>query len=329
MKSDSNSLALIQLAPEDTNAPSEHISAEATRVPSSLGFILNALSDFSNIEVEGFVPAYRDKRRRALAVNARKYKNKYAAANGVFNGPTDVYNIILTTLTETDGESTYKILIDGKKIGEFTNPEMMSDFQQVHYTVANISVKKGTTIQVQFNSTSNKKVSEEDGFSFSRGRWRKLTFVSTTNPPKTGLAGSDVVFEEKDGLVVAEAEHFTEQSSMDKQSWYITTITLTPNVSPDGDGNHAETASGKAYIEILPDTRRTHEDKLIKGDNYSPMSGKMAIVSYPVYFNNPGRYYVWVRAYSTGTEDNGLHVGLDGKWPESGHRLQSWDSIEI
>ena len=38
VKSDSNSVALIQLAPEDTNAPSEHISAEATRVPSSLGF---------------------------------------------------------------------------------------------------------------------------------------------------------------------------------------------------------------------------------------------------------------------------------------------------
>jgi len=105
VKSDSNSVALIQLAPEDTNAPSEHISAEVTRVPLSLGFILNALSDFSNIEVEGFVPSYRDKRRRALAVNARKYKNKYAAANGVFNGLTDVYNIILTTLTETDGES--------------------------------------------------------------------------------------------------------------------------------------------------------------------------------------------------------------------------------
>jgi len=48
-----------------------------------------------------------------------------AWANGVFNGPTDVYNIILTTLTETDGESTYNILIDGKKIGEFTNPEII------------------------------------------------------------------------------------------------------------------------------------------------------------------------------------------------------------
>ena len=28
------------------------------------------------------------------------------------------------------------------------------------------------------------------------------------------------------------------------------------------------------------------------------------------------------RAHSTGSEDNGLHVGLDGEWPESGQRLQ-------
>ncbi|GAK98027.1 hypothetical protein JCM19294_1649 [Nonlabens tegetincola] len=39
-------------------------------------------------------------------------------------------------------------------------------------------------------------------------------------------------------------------------------------------------------------------------------------------FNNPGRYYVWVRAYSTGSEDNGIHVGLDGEWPEYGKRMQ-------
>jgi hypothetical protein len=41
-----------------------------------------------------------------------------------------------------------------------------------------------------------------------------------------------------------------------------------------------------------------------------------------VYFHTPGRYYVWVRAYSTGSEDNGLHVGLNGTWPASGQRLQ-------
>ena len=29
-----------------------------------------------------------------------------------------------------------------------------------------------------------------------------------------------------------------------------------------------------------------------------------------------------IRAHSTGSEDNGLHVGIDGTWPETGRRLQ-------
>ena len=48
----------------------------------------------------------------------------------------------------------------------------------------------------------------------------------------------------------------------------------------------------------------------------------MAVLSYPVYINTPGRYYVWARAFSGGAEDNGLHVGFDGTWPETGARLQ-------
>ena len=51
----------------------------------------------------------------------------------------------------------------------------------------------------------------------------------------------------------------------------------------------------------------------------------MAVLHYKVHFSTPGRYYVWVRAYSTGSEDNGLHVGIDGTWPESGQRLQWCD----
>lgn len=49
----------------------------------------------------------------------------------------------------------------------------------------------------------------------------------------------------------------------------------------------------------------------------------MAILRYKVHINNPGRYYVWVRSDSTGSEDNGVHVGLNGQWPESGKRWQT------
>ncbi|MFK7768559.1 MAG: DUF5060 domain-containing protein [Mariniblastus sp.] len=144
------------------------------------------------------------------------------------------------------------------------------------------------------------------------------------------------VFQEKDGLVVVEAEHFNSQSATEKRAFYLTASDKTPKFDFDGDETHLGGASNGAYLEILPDTRRNHGEKLIAGENFSNAPGKLAILSYKVNFSQPGRYYVWVRAHSTGTEDNGLHVGLDGEWPESGRRLQwcegkntwRWDSMQ-
>ena len=135
----------------------------------------------------------------------------------------------------------------------------------------------------------------------------------------------DVVFAERDGLVAVEAEHFFRQTHDDVRQWRLTTQDHTPDVEPDGDENHAADASGGAYLEALPDTRRTHDDRLIRGENFSNEPGKLGILHYRVHFDTPGRYYVWGRIHSTGTEDNGLHVGLDGAWPESGQRMQWTD----
>lgn len=148
-----------------------------------------------------------------------------------------------------------------------------------------------------------------------------LNPLAAAEPPRL-LAGEDVVFAEVDGLVAVEAEHFFRQTETDRRAFYLTTSKSQPDVQPDGDEAHVAGASGGAYLEILPDTRRTHGDKLIRGTNFSPEPGKMAVVSYRVHFKNAGRYYVWVRAHSTGSEDNGLHVGLNGEWPASGQRLQ-------
>ena len=131
-----------------------------------------------------------------------------------------------------------------------------------------------------------------------------------------------VVFAEKNGVVAVEAEHFFKQTETDKRAFHLVAADRVPDIKPDGDPQHVAGASGGAYLEILPDTRRTHGDKLIRGENFSPQPGKMAIVHYKVHFSTPGRYHVWVRAHSTGSEDNGLHVGIDGQWPDSGQRLQ-------
>jgi len=151
------------------------------------------------------------------------------------------------------------------------------------------------------------------------------------------VAGTDVVFDEVNGLAAVEAEHFYKQVNTDLRQWFITSKGRVPDINPDPDEEHIDGASGNAYIEILPDTRTNNSDKLIRfGDlklnetnnqmaNFSDDPGQMAILHYKVNINKPGRYYIWVRAYSTGSEDNGLHVGFSGTWPAHGQRMQWCD----
>ena len=129
-------------------------------------------------------------------------------------------------------------------------------------------------------------------------------------------------FQEKEGIVAVEAEHFHSQERDQVRKWYLIDKNYKNNVQPDHDPSHYSSASGDAYLEILPDTRKNHDEKLIKGENFSNIPGKLAVLNYKVNFTNTGKYYVWVRAFSTGTEDNGIHVGLNGEWIESGQRMQ-------
>ena len=137
------------------------------------------------------------------------------------------------------------------------------------------------------------------------------------------IVSTKMVFEEVEGILAFEAEHFFKQTETDVRKWYITSSVGIPDVPPDADPDHLDGASNRAYIEVLPDTRHTHDDELIKGENFSDIPGEMAILHYNVYFNTPGRYYIWIRAYSTNSEDDSVHVGLDGDWPESGMRWRT------
>lgn len=123
--------------------------------------------------------------------------------------------------------------------------------------------------------------------------------------------------------IVIEAESFDRQTLTDVRQWYVTSATRSaPAELRDLDPSHAASASGGAYLEILPDTRATPEEELVVGENFINEPGQMAVLEYEVEFNEAGRYYVWASIYSTGPDDNGIHVGLDGEWPDSGRRMQ-------
>lgn len=168
--------------------------------------------------------------------------------------------------------------------------------------------------------------------------FRLLTplFAAIATPLAAGtapVATADLVFAESGGLVAVEAEHFVKQELTATRAWHICHAGQRPSVPPDTDGSHVIGASGGAYLEVLPDSRWTHDEKLVHGENFSNEPGKMAVLSYRIHFATPGRYHFWARVFSTGTEDNGFHVGLNGTWPASGQRWQTtkknawhWDS---
>ena len=118
--------------------------------------------------------------------------------------------------------------------------------------------------------------------------------------------------------VKVEAENYVSKHF----DWHRTSNSFTPNVRPDPDGSHASSASGGAYMELLPDTRVTHSDSLITNTNFWSVGGTGPSLSYNVNIPEPGRYIVFAKAYSTGTEDNGIHVGLNNSNPASGERMQ-------
>lgn len=136
------------------------------------------------------------------------------------------------------------------------------------------------------------------------------------------IVNDNLIFQEKDGIASIEAEYFFKQTQTDKREWHVFSKGVWPKSEGDPDKPHCVNASKNAYLELLPDTRATHGDKLVAGENFSDKAGEAGILHYKIQIDNPGRYYVWVRAFSTGTEDNGIHVGIDGTWPESGKRMQ-------
>lgn len=112
--------------------------------------------------------------------------------------------------------------------------------------------------------------------------------------------------------ILVEAEDFTAQRLNDVRSW------CKAQDCPPG----WERPRAAGYIALTPDTRQTHDDKIVHGENFSSEPGKMAIVSYDVDFPAAGRWYLWVRIFAKGSEDNGIHAGLNGEWPESAARIQ-------
>ena len=282
---------------------------------------LNALTDFT-IDPASEAVFYKDAARKALAINAaqKNQRDVFASAATAFKGVSGYYRGILVGLTEMDGESEYQLKVNGTIVGNFKNAESEKDYQVNNHITDKIYIATNDVIEVLSKAVTNGKIPENDETAFARGRWISLEFNPFSETVVETIKNA-APFSEKNGMLEVEAEDFYSKSNNGtKRDWYIRSKENTIGLA--NLENHTENASKNSYIEALPDTRVTHDDALIYGENFFPFPGMGGVVSYKIKINNPGKYYVWVRAYSSGPEDNGLHVGVDGEWPESGERIQ-------
>ena len=140
--------------------------------------VLQAMEDFERIEIEGYVPKYRDSPRGVLAINSISYEDMFGAAETEWEGSGGRYNVTIRTMPEEDGECTYKLYINGRLAGEFVNPETDLDFGYAEHTWKRVRIRTGDTIRVTSNTHSNGLIPEGEGFAWARGRWSALVFES-------------------------------------------------------------------------------------------------------------------------------------------------------
>lgn len=103
---------------------------------------------------------------------------------------------------------------------------------------------------------------------------------------------------------------------------WVLTDANTGQTEDDPDGNHSGSASGGKYLEVLPDYRVTGEDEFHPdGSLWNAFQGPELTFN-SIDFPEAGRYYVHLRSYSTGSEDNGAHIGIAGDFPPQARRMQ-------
>ena len=292
-------------------------------IPSTINntIVLQALKDFK-VDTTSAAVYYKERKRGTLAIRANKknQRNKLALAKTKFQGETGYYHAVLHTLAENDGESTYKIYTNKSELKTVKNPAVADGFKDTKLSLGVVFFKKNGILKIGSKAATNGKIPEHEGTAWSRGRWRSLTLTPVNLNFKKQLKTA-MPFKEVNGKVQIEAEfyHYNTNNKSPRAFYKVNKDINAPFFSFK---NYTKNASANGYIIALPDTRVTHKDELIRGENFFQVPGTGGMVSYKVKINNPGRYYVWVKALSTGAEDNGLHVGINGTWPKSGQRIQ-------
>ncbi|MEN0048112.1 MAG: hypothetical protein AAF806_13715 [Bacteroidota bacterium] len=171
------SLLLFTQACSPTDVTSDEESNDTNSM--NITYTINAIEDVNSLSITGFPSAYIDKNRKAIALNAGKHKGVYTAADYIFEGTSHIYSLTLHTLCELDGESRYRVAINGQLLdGIKTNPIIFGseqpDYTPASHTWEKVELSKGDTIRVEASSETNGKIPEGEITAYSRGRFTSL-----------------------------------------------------------------------------------------------------------------------------------------------------------
>ena len=147
---------------------------------------INAIQmNYKNID--GFSDASIDRKLDQFVLQIAD-RDAWAAAQYVYKGTDGEARFVLNTMQEIDGESKYRVRINGRLIGEVTNDRIYNTGTIEYSTQSHIineepvQLNTGDVIQVEFNNTTNGLVPEGGLTATSRGRWLSLELCTTGFP---------------------------------------------------------------------------------------------------------------------------------------------------
>jgi hypothetical protein len=156
-----------------------------------------AARDFTPVTAGDFVPPYAeikdaDRSAHGLAINTVRHEGRAAAAEAVFTGRAGTYRLELLAVAEEDGESEYRLAVNGRELPSRTNPPVTEKRVPVRHRWSGVTLAPGDRVRVIFAGRSNGRIPEGAGFAWARGRWRWLAAwpeAPAAQPPAGGAAG--------------------------------------------------------------------------------------------------------------------------------------------
>lgn len=141
--------------------------------------VINAV-DFDTISnIEGFESAVIDQKKKTDILSV-KVPLATAAAKTIYKGKSGNAIFKINTMLEIDGEPTYSLKLNGKKVGCVVNDRIYGS-SIADYTIQThvlnkvaIPIQKGDLLQVEFTNATNGLIPEGESTATARARWVSL-----------------------------------------------------------------------------------------------------------------------------------------------------------